>query len=125
MIIYRKVAYSCGCLVIWHCLLELNERGLDGIVDNVVMMGAPISTEETYEWRRAAKVVSGRFVNCYTPNDWVLAFVYRLHSMVTSVAGLEAVTALGSRIENIEVGIEGHTKYPSAVKDILDQIRLE
>ncbi|KAG2197086.1 hypothetical protein INT46_003154 [Mucor plumbeus] len=119
------VAYSCGCLVIWSCLQELNERGKHGLVDNVVMMGAPISTEETWEWRNAANVVSGRFINCYTPNDWVLAFVYRLHSLATNVAGLEAVSGLGKRIENIEVDIDGHTKYPYVIKDIMDQIKIE
>ncbi|CEP13103.1 hypothetical protein [Parasitella parasitica] len=119
------VAYSCGCLVVWNCLQELNERGKHGLVDNVVLMGAPISTEETWEWRNAANVVSGRFVNCYTPNDWVLAFVYRLHSLATNVAGLEAVSGLGKRIENIQVDIDGHTKYPLVVKDIMDQIKLE
>lgn len=119
------MAYSCGCLVIWSCLQELNERGKHGLVDNVVMMGAPISTEETWEWRNAANVVSGRFINCYTPNDWVLAFVYRLHSLATNVAGLEAVSGLGKRIENIQVDIDGHTKYPNVIKDIMDQIKLE
>lgn len=122
---HLKVAYSCGCLVVWHCLLELNERGLNGIVDNVVMMGAPISTEDTHKWRKVTRVVSGRFINCYTPNDWVLAFVYRLHSLATNVAGLEAVRGLGSQIENIDVDIDGHTKYPSAVRDIMNQIGLE
>lgn len=87
-------------------------------------MGAPISTEETVEWRNASNVVSGRFVNCYTPNDWVLAFVYRLHSLATSVAGLEAIAGV-KRIENIQVDLDGHTKYPKAVKDIMDQIKLE
>lgn len=94
-------------------------------MDNVVLIGAPISTEEVWEWRNAAKVVSGRFVNCYTPNDWVLAFVYRLHSLATNVAGLEAVKGLGSRIENIEVDIDGHTKYPTVISDIMQQIKLE
>ncbi|KAI8049136.1 uncharacterized protein B0P05DRAFT_575912 [Gilbertella persicaria] len=118
------VSYSCGSLVIWYCLLELKKRGLHGLVDHVVLMGAPISTEETDEWEKALDVVSGRFINCYTEKDWVLAFVYRLHSLATNVAGLEPVE-IGDRIENIKVDIDGHTKYPDAVKEIMDQIRLE
>ncbi|GAA5796783.1 hypothetical protein HPULCUR_002158 [Helicostylum pulchrum] len=118
------VAYSCGCLVIWHCLQELKERGRYGLVDNVVMMGAPISTEESLEWRKVTDVVSGRFVNCYTPRDWVLAYVYRLHSLATNVAGLEPVKDV-PRVENIELDLEGHTKYPSTIKEIMDLIKLE
>ncbi|KAI8375199.1 hypothetical protein BD560DRAFT_488819 [Blakeslea trispora] len=119
------VAYSCGSLVVWHCLLELNKRGLHGLVDNVVIMGAPISIEETQEWQDALSVVSGRFVNCYSESDWVLAYVYRLHSLTTNVAGLEPVINVSNRIENIMVEIDGHTKYPGAVKEVLDLIRLE
>lgn len=88
------------------------------------MMGAPISTEESLEWRNATDVVSGRFVNCYTPHDWVLAYVYRLHSLTTNVAGLEPVKDV-PRIENIELNLEGHTKYPSTIKEIMDQVKLE
>ncbi|KAI7898976.1 uncharacterized protein BX663DRAFT_545973 [Cokeromyces recurvatus] len=117
------IGYSCGCLVIWNCLQELYERGCHGLIDNVVMMGAPISTDESWEWQNALSVVSGRFINCYTSNDWVLAFVYRLHSLATNVAGLEAVPH--SRIENIQVNLDGHTKYPYVIKDIMTQLRIE
>ncbi|KAI8876389.1 DUF726-domain-containing protein [Backusella circina FSU 941] len=117
------VGYSCGCLVIWHCLLELQKRGCLGIVDNVVMMGAPISLENMDEWNDVMSVVSGRFINCYTSKDWVLAYVFRLHSFSSEVAGLQPVKL--NRMENIEVDIDGHTKYPEIVKEMMDQIRLE
>ncbi|KAG1461792.1 hypothetical protein G6F46_004664 [Rhizopus delemar] len=118
------VAYSCGCLVIWNCLLELHKRGCVGLVDHVVLMGAPISSENIEEWNQVQSVVSGEFVNCYTSNDWVLAFVYRLHSFAVNVAGLEPVKI--GRIRNFEVSeVDGHTKYPEVIKDILDQINLE
>ena len=118
------MAYSCGSLVVWHCLQELYSRGQRGLIDNVVLMGAPISTEHIEDWENAASVVSGRFVNCYTPNDWVLAFVYRLHSLASDVAGLEAVKGVVG-IENINVELDGHTKYPESIKDIMSQIKLE
>lgn len=87
-------------------------------------MGAPLSTEDEQEWLQVQSIVSGRFINCHTSNDWVLAYVYRLHSLATSVAGLEAVKI--GRIENLEIPeLDGHTKYPYIVKDVLDQIKLE
>ncbi|KAI9018711.1 hypothetical protein CLU79DRAFT_836988 [Phycomyces nitens] len=111
------IGYSCGTLVIWHCLKELYDRGCSGVVDNVVLMGAPISCHEQQAWNEAVSMVSGRFVNCYTSKDWVLAFVYRLHSLDTSVAGLEPVHI--NRIENIELDLDGHLGYTDAVQDIL------
>lgn len=61
-----------GSLVITECLKELAKRDQKGIVDNVVLMGAPISSYNAIPWNAMASVVSNRFVNCYSPNDWVL-----------------------------------------------------
>ncbi|KAI9254675.1 hypothetical protein BY458DRAFT_480852 [Sporodiniella umbellata] len=118
------IGYSCGCLVIWNCLLELQKRGCVRMIDHVVMMGAPISIEDQAEWLAAESVVTGDFVNCYSTRDWVLGFIYRLHSLSTSVAGLEPVKI--GKIRNFEISsVDGHTKYPEFVKSILDQIDLE
>ncbi|KAG2218017.1 hypothetical protein INT45_010814 [Circinella minor] len=115
------VAYSCGCLVIWHCLKELYERKKYGLIDHVVFMGAPISGEDTQLWNNYLSVVSGRCINCFTDKDWVLAFVYRLHSLDTDVAGLRPVENI-PRLENIRLDLEGHTSYRDAVTDILTDI---
>ncbi|KAF7731554.1 hypothetical protein EC973_009318 [Apophysomyces ossiformis] len=98
-------------------------RNCQGIVDHVVLMGAPISGQEIENWRGVLSVVSGRFINCYTTKDWVLAFVYRLHSMDTDVAGLKAVNV--PRVENVELQLEGHTDYREAVADIMKNIGLD
>ncbi|CAO3642179.1 unnamed protein product [Cunninghamella blakesleeana] len=116
------IAYSCGCLVIWECLLELQKRKIYGAIDNVVLLGAPIPSDEYEDWNKALSVVSGRFVNAYTPDDWVLAYVYRLHSLETKVSGLGPVTVEG--VENIPLDLEGHTSYPTSLKYILEKIKL-
>ncbi|KAI9489118.1 hypothetical protein BDB00DRAFT_845235 [Zychaea mexicana] len=115
------VAYSCGCLVIWHCLQELYERKKFGLIDHVVFMGAPISGEDTQAWKDCLSVVSGRSINCFTDKDWVLAFVYRLHSLDNAVAGLRPVKHV-PQLENVQLDLEGHTSYRDAVEDILSTI---
>ncbi|GAB5591731.1 hypothetical protein Unana1_06631 [Umbelopsis nana] len=115
------IGFSVGSLVITECLKELAKRDQKGIVDNVVLMGAPISSYNAIPWNAMASVVSNRFVNCYSPNDWVLATVYRLHSMSTEVAGLSPVKNV-SRIENVQVDVEGHSGYSDKVPAILYQI---
>ncbi|KAI7866067.1 hypothetical protein BDF14DRAFT_940068 [Spinellus fusiger] len=80
-------------------------------------MGAPISCQEEEIWQQVVSTVSGRFVNCYSTKDWVLAFVYRLHSLDIDVAGLQPVKI--PRIENIELELEGHLGYTDAVQDTL------
>ncbi|KAG0186944.1 hypothetical protein DFQ28_007085 [Apophysomyces sp. BC1034] len=98
-------------------------RNCQGIVDHVVLMGAPISGQNLESWREVLSTVSGRFINCYTDKDWVLAFVHRLHSMDTDVAGLKAVDV--PRVENVELQLDGHTDYPEAVADVLTRIGLD
>ncbi|KAI8143789.1 hypothetical protein BJV82DRAFT_514289 [Fennellomyces sp. T-0311] len=101
--------------------VELYERKKFGLVDHVVLMGAPISGEDAQAWKNNLSVVSGRCVNCFTEKDWVLAFVYRLHSLDTEVAGLQPVKHV-SRLENVRLELEGHTHYRDAVEDILTSI---
>ena len=47
-----------------------------GIVEHVVVMGAPVSTR-LERWAMARSVVAGRFVNAYSRRDWVLGLIYR------------------------------------------------
>ena len=49
---------------------------LAGIVEHVVVMGAPVSTR-LERWAMARSVVAGRFVNAYSRRDWVLGLIYR------------------------------------------------
>ncbi|CAO3592728.1 unnamed protein product [Absidia cylindrospora] len=117
------VGYSCGSLVIWQCLQELSRRKIYGAIDHVVLMGAPVPSDDTELWKNAKSVVSGRFVNCYTADDWVLAYVYRLHSLETKVSGLAPVPFDG--IENVALDLDGHTSYRDAVPTIMMNINLE
>ncbi|KAI9282443.1 hypothetical protein BC943DRAFT_328796 [Umbelopsis sp. AD052] len=66
------IGFSVGTLVITQCLQELAERGQFGIIDNVVLMGAPISSSNKNLWAAMRSVVSHQFINCYSPKDWVL-----------------------------------------------------
>ncbi|KAJ2960190.1 hypothetical protein NQZ79_g4360 [Umbelopsis isabellina] len=117
------IAFSVGTLVITECLKELAHRKQNGIVDNVILLGAPVSGANPELWKKMCSVVSGRFVNCYSPNDWVLATVFRLHSMSTEVAGLSPIKNV-PRIENVQVDVEGHTSYSDKVSDILSHVQL-
>lgn len=67
-----QIGFSVGALVITECLKELAQRNQHGIVDNVVLMGAPLSSSNKELWDLMSSVVSNRMVNCYSPNDWVL-----------------------------------------------------
>merc|ERR1712070_517091 len=105
-------------------LEQLHSRGLFHIVADVVLMGGPLSTTWTdyagarrvltskkQRWERARAVVSGRFVNCFSRKDWVLAALYRYMEMGICVAGLGEVTVDG--VQNVDCSdiISGHEEY--------------
>ena len=65
------VGFSLGARVIFSCLRELANRGAYGLIQNVYLFGSPIVNSKD-EYLRARTVVSGRFVNGYASNDWIL-----------------------------------------------------
>ncbi|CAE7193364.1 unnamed protein product [Symbiodinium microadriaticum] len=65
-----------GARLLVYCLCELYHMGEFHAVDDVVLLGAPVTTEAR-KWQKVRAVASGRVVNGYLGKDWVLAFLYR------------------------------------------------
>ena len=65
------VGFSLGARVIFAALRELANRGAYGLVENVYLFGSPIVANKD-DYLLARTVVSGRFVNGYASNDWIL-----------------------------------------------------
>lgn len=119
------IAYSLGARVIYSCLMSLAKRKAFGLVESAVLMGAPIPSD-TRTWRAMRAAVSGRLVNVYSSNDYLLAFLYRTSSLQYGVAGLVPITGLAG-IENVDVteSVSGHLRYRYLVGSILQKIRFE
>ncbi|XP_066527439.1 transmembrane and coiled-coil domain-containing protein 4 isoform X3 [Hoplias malabaricus] len=59
------IGFSLGARVIYFCLEELsNDQGSEGIVEDVVLLGAPVDGSEK-TWDRLSRVVAGKIVNGY------------------------------------------------------------
>ena len=65
------VGFSLGARVIFTALRELAARGAYGLIQNVYLFGSPMVANKD-EYLRARSMVSGRFVNGYAANDWIL-----------------------------------------------------
>lgn len=82
------VGYSLGSRLIFSALKELARRGALGLVQDVYLFGSPIVAKKE-EYMRARTVVSGRFVNGYATNDWILGYLFRATSGgIMRVSGL-------------------------------------
>ncbi|KAK2459554.1 hypothetical protein APHAL10511_008433 [Amanita phalloides] len=117
------IGFSLGARVVYYALVELARQKGYGIVQDVFLLGATLSAS-TRTWREARSVVSGRLVNCYARNDWVLNYLFRATSGgVGTVAGLRPVQDVPG-LENVDVTdkISGHMSYRTFMPLILDQL---
>ncbi|KAH0591569.1 hypothetical protein H2248_001623 [Termitomyces sp. 'cryptogamus'] len=117
------IGFSLGARVIFYALLELAKQKAFGIVQDVFLLGATL-TVSTKTWFEARSVVSGRFVNAYAKNDWVLNYLFRATSGgIGTVAGLRPIQDIPG-IENVDVTdkIAGHMSYRAFMPLILDQL---
>lgn len=106
------IGYSLGARVVYFALQELARMKAFGIVQNVYLLGAPVSARDN-EWHQARTVVSGRFVNAFSRTDWLLSYLHRAASGgLRSIAGLHPVVP-GCGIENVDVThiVPGHLSY--------------
>ncbi|KAJ1871267.1 hypothetical protein LPJ55_004006 [Coemansia sp. RSA 990] len=114
------IGYSIGARLIFYALLELANMNAFGLVEDVYLFGAPVVASEE-EWRKAASVVGGRFVNAYSTKDWILGFFYRTTNLGRkSVAGLHPITGVEG-LDNVDVSEEvpGHNAYREVLPILL------
>ncbi|TLS27749.1 hypothetical protein PpBr36_00550 [Pyricularia pennisetigena] len=113
------IGYSLGARVIYSCLESLAERKAFGLIEQVVLIGAPIPSDLD-RWQKIRSVVSGKMFNVYSENDFILAFLYRATSIQLGVAGLQPVTDVDG-VENLDLSdaVSGHLRYPGLVAKIL------
>ncbi|KAI0432887.1 DUF726-domain-containing protein [Xylaria sp. FL1042] len=99
------VGYGLGARVIYTCLTSLSEKRAFGIVENVVLFGAPCPSEIRV-WTAMKSVVAGRLINVYSKNDYLLGFLYRTCAWHFGIAGLQAIEGV-PRVENVDCGCGG------------------
>lgn len=118
MLTVALVGFSMGARVIFSALLELHRRKAFHLVSDVVLMGGPISADQS-RWLRAREVVSGRLINVYSRQDWFLAFMFRYMEWGVTVAGVSPVNAGGTENFDVTGLIRSHAQYATKVEDVL------
>jgi hypothetical protein len=116
------IGYSLAARAIYACLMVLAERRQFGIIDNVVIMGAPVPSESRV-WLTLKSVVSGRLVNVYSEEDYLLGFLCRFSNIHFGIAGLQDIQGADG-VENYNVGRlnKDHLEYQTKTRTILENI---
>ncbi|KAJ7271900.1 DUF726-domain-containing protein [Mycena haematopus] len=114
--------YSLGGLVIFEALKYLSTlppSATTHLIEDVFLFGTPVSTDAA-AWASIRRLASGRVVNGYSQDDYVLAVLSRLSNISWGVAGLQPVDVMG--VENIFCkDVDGHTKWRSMIGRSLQQ----
>lgn len=114
------IGYSLGARVIFFALLELAKQNAFGVVQEVYLFGATV-TASIKIWRQVRGVVSGRFVNAFAMNDWVLGYLFRATTGgLQTVAGLRPIEHVPD-LENVDIThiLEGHMSYRTKMPKLL------
>lgn len=119
------VGYSLAARSIYACLMVLAERRHFGLIDSVVMMGAPAPSDSRV-WLTLKSVVSGRLINVYSEQDYILGFLYRTSNIQFGIAGLQEVQGADG-VQNYRVPRldQGHLSYRTIVPKILRDVHWE
>ncbi|KAF2745833.1 DUF726-domain-containing protein [Sporormia fimetaria CBS 119925] len=119
------VGYSLGARLIFSCLQSLAKRKAFGLVEHVALLGAP-TPSDAEDWRRVRSVVSGRVINVFSTDDYILGFLYRTSSIQLGVAGLQPVMGVHG-VQNVDVSevVSGHLRYRYLTGSILKKIGFE
>ncbi|KAI1103456.1 DUF726-domain-containing protein [Jackrogersella minutella] len=119
------IGYGLGARVIYACLMVLAEKRAFGVIENVVVMGAPCPSEVRI-WAAIRAIVAGRIVNIYSKNDYMLAFLYRSSNWLYGVAGLQSIEGVPN-IQNLDISevVTNHLQYGYLVGSVLKRINWE
>ncbi|KAJ5179488.1 hypothetical protein N7492_002698 [Penicillium capsulatum] len=120
------LGFSLGARVIFSCLKELADKGAHGLIQNAYLFGAPVVASKD-DYLKARSVVSGRFVNGYSKNDWILGYLFRATSGgIMRVSGLAPVEGIYG-LENFDLTemVNGHMDYRAAMPRILREVGWE
>lgn len=110
------VGYSLGSLVIYEALLYLAEQRPSEtihLIQDVYLYGTPASADPS-EWSKIRRVVTGRVINGYATDDYVLGVLSRASTASWEIAGLGPVGVKG--IEDVRCEeVTGHLFWRSLV----------
>ncbi|KAI2784098.1 DUF726-domain-containing protein [Daldinia loculata] len=119
------IGYSLGARIIYCCLMILAEKRAFGLVENVIIMGAPCPSEVRV-WATMKSVVASKLVNVYSGKDYMLGFLYRSSSWQYGVAGLQKIEGVPN-VENFDVTqiVTNHLRYHHMVGSVLKKVGWE
>ena len=115
--------------MIKHCLKELVDNNCEGnLINNVLFLAGATAIENKNKWNKYFnKIVSGRIINCFSKEDKILQYLYKLCVNKIPIGSYELICENNenNRVENYdlsEFGI-GHLDYRENLKFIMQKVK--
>lgn len=77
-------------------------KNSEGIIEDVVLLGAPVSASPE-RWKKFLPIISGKIINGYCRDDWLLKFLYRTSTATLRIAGLQEINLKCKKLENYDL----------------------
>lgn len=132
---FNLIGYSLGSHVIKHCLKQINKLNetmsnmnnntdKETLIANVLFIGGATEFANSFKWSTLFdKSVSGRIINCYSEEDNILSYCYRLATGKTPI-GIQTLD--NPRVDNYDLSKThiGHLDYWKNFKEIINKVNL-
>ncbi|OMJ86803.1 hypothetical protein SteCoe_11573 [Stentor coeruleus] len=112
------VGFSLGTMVLLSCLEELSHTCTKKIHD-LILMGSAIPKENEVYMQKFKNVVTGKYVNCYSENDWILKSCFKI---ATGESAFGSGDVKDMTNINVSSSVNGHTYYRNNFFGVFDSI---
>lgn len=115
---WTVAAHSLGCRVAFEAMKRASLESPSPVFNHVLLFGGAVST--TSDWNQTQQTVSHRIVNCFSTNDQVLRFFFKLAHWQNPI-GRCSISSGDQNICNHDCSekVPNHFAYHKSLQDVL------
>ncbi|MFS8909153.1 DUF726 domain-containing protein [Synechococcus sp. OH2] len=120
------MGFSLGARVAYY-IMRGWPQSADRRLKDVILLGGAVRRQADKNWSLHVENITGKLVNIYNEDDWVLAYVFKVPSLNRSPCGIKPIREFHPRIENLNAthligsGEHSYEAYLPHLEFLLDQ----
>ncbi|MFS8885054.1 DUF726 domain-containing protein [Synechococcus sp. H70.2] len=120
------MGFSLGARVAYYIMRGWPQTA-DRRLKDVILLSGAVRRQADKNWSLHVENITGKLVNIYNEDDWVLAYVFKVPSLNRSPCGIKPIREFHPRIENLNAthligsGEHSYEAYLPHLEFLLDQ----
>ncbi|MFT0812247.1 DUF726 domain-containing protein [Synechococcus sp. OH20] len=120
------MGFSLGARVAYYIMRGWPQTA-DRRLKDVILLSGAVRRQADKNWSLHIENITGKLVNIYNEDDWVLAYVFKVPSLNRSPCGIKPIKEFHPRIENLNAthligsGEHSYAAYLPHLELLLDQ----